>query len=91
MPAALSPPAASPACMAAISRARKRHLGIRLVGSGHRLQHAGTGQRIARDGKRLPEEMPAPVRAIAARVSGELATAIHHVHLAHLAALIGQR
>ena len=36
-------------------------------------------------------EMAAPVRAIAARVSGELASAVHHVQLAHLAARIGHR
>ena len=87
----LSPPAASPACIAAISRRAKGQAGIGDIGLCGVVEHGGAGQHVAGDRKAVALDVPAPVDAFAAGMRGDAALGIHDVQLPALAAVIGRR
>ena len=68
---------------------RKRHLGARLVGCRHVVEHAGLGQDVAREREARHHQMPAPLETFLPRVGGEAALAVHHVHLADVLVVVG--
>jgi hypothetical protein len=69
--------------------ARQGKMGRRGKGLCGGLDHLRAGQHVPGDGKRVPDEVSAPVDAAVARVGSETPRRIHHMDLALAPAVVG--